>query len=63
MAKQPIAHESSSSAAAGSGPHQSPPSAPRWVKVLGFIALGLVALVVVLHLAGIGFGPHMHHRQ
>ncbi len=63
MAKQPIAPESSSSATAGSGPHQSPPGAPRWVKVLGFIALGLVALVVVLHLAGIGFGPHMHHRQ
>ncbi len=63
MEKKPIAPESNSNAAARSGPHELPPSAPRWVKALGFIALGLVALVVVLHLAGIGFGPHMHHGQ
>ena len=40
----------------------SPPSTPRWVKVLGIIFVALVLLVVILHLAGIspgGPGSHM----
>ena len=44
-----------------SGPNlDSPPSTPRWVYALGIIALVLVVLVVILHLAGGGFGSHMH---
>jgi ABC-type Fe3+ transport system permease subunit len=63
MAKEPAAPESSSNEAATSKSRQSPPNAPRWVKALGFVALGFVVLFVALHLAGIGFGPHMHHGQ
>lgn len=37
---------------------ESPPSTPRWVKVFGFIALALVVLFVILHLAGGGFRHH-----
>jgi hypothetical protein len=33
-------------------------STPRWVKVFGIIALILVLLFVILHLAGGGFGHH-----
>lgn len=42
--------------------HKSPPSTPRWVKVFGTIALGLVLLFVILHLTGIGgnHGPGRH---
>ncbi len=34
---------------------------PRWVKVLGIIAIVLVLLFVILHLTGndFGFGMHM----
>lgn len=32
---------------------------PRWVKILGIIALGLLVLFVVLHLSGHGFS-HLH---
>jgi hypothetical protein len=31
------------------------PGAPRWVKVVGAISLALVAVFVVVHLAGGGF--------
>ena len=34
------------------------PSAPRWVKGLGIIAIFLGVLFVVLHLTGHGFGDH-----
>jgi hypothetical protein len=45
----------------GMGPDRgSPPSTPRWVYVFGIGALVLVVLVVILHLTGNGFGPHMH---
>ena len=37
-----------------------PPPMPRWVKVFGIIAIALVALFVILHLAGRGFGGHIH---
>lgn len=41
--------------------HESPPSAPRWVKLFGIVALVLVLLFVILHLTGNGFGgPGMH---
>jgi hypothetical protein len=33
-------------------------AAPAWARYLGFLVLGLVAGIVALHLAGIGFGPH-----
>jgi hypothetical protein len=36
---------------------ESPPSTPRWVKVLVIIALALLLLFVALELTGIG-GPH-----
>jgi hypothetical protein len=39
----------------------SPPSTPRWVKVLGIIFIALVVLVVILHLTGNSLGgPGMH---
>lgn len=33
------------------------PGAPRWVKVLGIVAIGLVLLAVIIVLSGVG-GPH-----
>jgi hypothetical protein len=36
--------------------------APRWVKVFGFIALGLVLLIAVLHVTGNSLGGHDAHR-
>jgi hypothetical protein len=32
---------------------------PKWVYVFGAIGLVLVAVVVVIHLTGRGFGGHM----
>ena len=37
--------------------HESPPSTPRWVKVLGLIALIVVLLIVIAFVTGLG-GPH-----
>jgi len=34
---------------------------PRWVKVFVVIGIVLVLLFVVLHVAGLGLGSHMHH--
>ena len=39
----------------------SPPPTPRWVKVFGLIALALVLLFVIKHLAGGGFRGHVGH--
>jgi hypothetical protein len=36
----------------------STPGMPRWVKVFGIIAIGLVLLVVILHLTGNGLHDH-----
>jgi len=36
----------------------STPSTPRWVKVFGIIAIGLVLLVVILHLTGHNLDGH-----
>ena len=40
----------------------SPPSTPRWVKMFGIIALILVLLFVILHLAGHSLGGHRATR-
>jgi hypothetical protein len=39
---------------------ESRPKTPRWVKVFGVIAILLILLFVILHLAGGGFGPSRH---
>lgn len=39
----------------------SPPPTPRWVKVFGLLALALVLLFVIKHLAGGGFRGHVGH--
>ena len=39
----------------------SPPPTPRWVKAFGLVALALVLLFVIKHLAGGGFRSHMGH--
>lgn len=36
----------------------APPPAPRWVKVLGLIAVVLVVVFAILHLAGRGLEGH-----
>ena len=36
------------------------PSTPRWVKVCGFVVLIVIAMFVILHLTGNGFGHGMH---
>lgn len=33
---------------------------PRWVKVFLIVFILLVALFLILHLTGNGFGDHMH---
>jgi len=35
------------------------PSTPRWVKAFGIAALIVVALFVIMHLTGHGFGQHV----
>jgi hypothetical protein len=34
---------------------------PRWVKVFGIIAIVLVLVFVIVHLAGGGLGGHFPH--
>ncbi len=41
----------------------SPPSTPRWVKVLVIIFIALVLLVVILHLTGNSLGGPGGHTQ
>jgi hypothetical protein len=36
------------------------PGVPRWVKVFGIVVVILVAVFVILHATGRGFGGHMH---
>jgi hypothetical protein len=41
--------------------HQRPyPGTPRWVKILVIVAILLILIFVVMHLAGGGMGPGMH---
>lgn len=42
----------------GNGDSGDETGTPRWVKVFGVIAIVLVVLFVILHLAGGGFGHH-----
>jgi hypothetical protein len=35
--------------------------APRWVKAFGIVAILVIALFVILHLAGYGLGGHALH--
>jgi hypothetical protein len=43
----------------GVGPDRgSTTTTPRWVKVLGVVALILVLLFVIMHLVGRGLGGH-----
>ena len=35
--------------------------APRWVKAIGIAAILVIALFVILHLAGYGLGGHTLH--
>jgi hypothetical protein len=37
--------------------------APGWVKVFGFVALGLVLLIAVLHITGNSLGGHHAHHD
>jgi hypothetical protein len=39
---------------------ETPPGAPRWVKLSAAVALAFVVLFLVLHLTGSGMGPGMH---
>lgn len=39
----------------------APPGTPRWVKILGFIFIALIALVIVLHLTGNSLGGPGSH--
>lgn len=41
--------------------HEAAPGTPRWVIVFGAVALAIVVLVVVVHLAGGGMGAMMNH--
>jgi len=41
------------------GAGDSGPATPRWVKVFAVIALALLVLFVVVHLAGGGMGGHL----
>ena len=36
---------------------------PHWVKVFAGIAVVFLLAIVVLHLRGHGFGPHMHAKH
>ena len=45
----------------GVGGDGSPPPTPRWVKGFGLLALALVLLFVIKHLAGGGFRGHVGH--
>ena len=47
--------------AGAAGDRDSPPPTPRWVKVFGLLALALVLLFVIKHLAGGGFRGHVGH--
>ncbi len=38
------------------------PPTPGWVKAFLAVAGALLALLIVLHLLGLGFGPQMHGR-
>jgi hypothetical protein len=55
MSGPPVPSESSDDTNVG---RESPPAAPRWVKVFGIIALVLLVLFVARHLTSGGFRGH-----
>ena len=38
---------------------EGPPPAPRWVRIFGLVAIALIAMFLIVHLAGGGFRNHM----
>ena len=54
----PPAHHSAHDPDAGPDP-ESPPPAPRWVKVFAILAVVLAVLVVIRHAAGGGMHGHL----
>lgn len=42
--------------------HESPPRIPRWVKVIGIIAVILIQLILIAFITGLGgsHGPSRH---
>lgn len=42
----------------GSEHDATPPPAPRWVKLLGLVAIVIVVVFAILHIAGRGLGGH-----
>ena len=42
--------------------HPAYPGTPRWVKVFGIIAIGLILLIVIIVFTGVG-GPHSPGRH
>jgi hypothetical protein len=41
-------------------PQRAYPGTPRWVKILVVLAILLILVFVIMHLAGGGMGPGMH---
>lgn len=41
------------------GAKEAGPAMPRWVKIFALIALSLLVLFVIVHLAGGGMGNHL----
>ena len=58
MADPPRYSDTDGDSATGHDDEESTTGTPRWVKMLGIIAIVLVLLFVILHLAGGGFGGH-----
>lgn len=64
MPELPHRSDTHADAAAARGTAAEPevgPGTPRWVMVFGLVALALVVVVVVVHLAGGGMGAIMNH--
>lgn len=38
---------------------EGPPPAPRWVRIFGLVAIALIAIFLIVHLADGGFRSHM----
>lgn len=58
MKTLPPAPESNSDSGRGLGRRSTEENTPRWVYVFGTVAIVLVLLFVILHLAGGGLGGH-----
>ncbi|MET3140570.1 UNVERIFIED_ORG: hypothetical protein ABIB13_000262 [Arthrobacter sp. UYEF2] len=59
MTDPPPDHRTTQNPNAGTNPGRGPATkTPRWVKVFGLIAVALVLIFIVSHLAGGGMGNH-----